>query len=389
MSQLEKDIEELIPQVIEWRRTIHQYPELGFKEFKTNELIKKILEETDLKLIHYPDSTAVIAVLEGGKPGPAVGFRADMDALAVTEEVDVPFKSQHPGVMHACGHDFHVALLMGTARLLDKYRSEIKGRILFIFQPAEEAPPGGAREIVDRGILEEYELKKMLALHVASDLPVGEISLTPGFSSANTDGAVIKIKGKSCHGATPHKGVDAVLVGAHIVIALQSLVSRMVDPLDSAVVSIGTVEAGEVVNSIAEKATLKATIRSLTQETRELLEKKIPEICIGVAKTFGAECSVEYQRGYPAVYNEPTVVEEIKKTAEKLLGPEKVHEVPQSNMGGDDYAYFVQNVPGAIFLLGGAFPVPVNYSHHSSLFQINEECIGYGLRLMAALLKSE
>jgi len=388
MLKLEKEINNILPKVIEWRRQIHQFPELGFKEFKTAALVTNVLDNLGLKIVRYPDSTGVIVVLEGEKPGPTIGFRADMDALEVTEQVDVPFKSKHKGIMHACGHDFHVAILIGAAKILSSHKENLEGKIIFVFQPAEEAPPGGAQELVKKGLFKDFEIDRMMALHVARDLEVGHIQITPGYSSANTDGAVIEIHGESCHGATPNKGVDAVMIGAQLVVALQSIVSRNVDPLDAAVISVGILEGGELDNSIADKATLKITIRSLTQKTRELLKKKVYQVTQGICQTFGAEATIDYQEGYPAVYNDDKVIKQIKDTAAEVLGKERIHEVPQSNMGGDDYAYFLQEVPGAIFLLGGAFPDKKNYPHHSPFFQINENCIIHGLRMVTSLLQN-
>lgn len=388
MLKLNKEINKILPKVIEWRRQIHQFPEIGFKEFKTAALINDVLENSGLKILQYPDSTGVIVVLEGDKPGPTVGFRADMDALEVTEQVDIPFKSKHQGIMHACGHDFHVAILMGAAKLLSSHKKEIEGKIIFVFQPAEEAPPGGAQQLVKKGLFKDFDIDRMMALHVARDLEVGHIQITPGYSSANTDGAVIEIDGESCHGATPNKGVDAVMIGAQLVVALQTIVSRNVDPLDSAVISVGILEGGELINSIADKATLKITIRSLTQDTRELLKTKVHQITQGICQTFGAEATIDYQEGYPAVYNDDKVIKHIKDTAAEILGEDKIHETLQTNMGGDDYAYFLQEVPGAIFLLGGAFPDKKNYSHHSPFFQINEDCIIHGLRMVTSLVQN-
>ena len=386
MLKIEEEIKKVLPSVIKWRRQIHQFPELGFKEFKTASLITDVLDNSGLKIVRYDDSTGVIVELDGDKPGPTVGFRADMDALEVAEQVDVPFKSKHKGIMHACGHDFHVAILMGVAKILSSHKDKIEGKIIFVFQPAEEAPPGGAQDLVKRGLFKDFNIDSMMALHVARDLKVGHIQITPGYSSANTDGAVIEIHGESCHGATPNKGVDAVMIGAQLVIALQSIVSRNVDPLDSAVISVGILEGGELINSIADKATLKITIRSLSEETRELLKDKIHQITQGICQTFGAKATIDYQIGYPAVYNDEKVLQHIKDTAAEVLGEENIHEISQSNMGGDDYAYFLQEVPGAIFLLGGAFPDKKNYPHHSPHFQINEDCIIHGLRLVTNLL---
>lgn len=387
MINLYEEITEILPQVIEWRRQIHQFPELGFKEFKTASLIKDVLSETELEIFQYPDLTGVIAVLEGEKPGPVVGFRADMDALEVTEQADVPFKSKNQGVMHACGHDFHVALLMGAAKILSNHKKDLKGKKVFVFQPAEEAPPGGAQALVKKGLFDDHKIERMMALHVARDLEVGKIQFTRGYSSANTDGAIIKINGDSCHGATPQQGVDAVMISSQLVMALQCIVSRNVDPLDSAVISVGIIEGGELINSIAEEATLKVTIRSLTAKTRKLLEKRIFEVTDGICRAFGAKYEIDYEHGYPAVYNDEKAIQHIKDTATQILGEENVNEMPQSNMGGDDYAFFLQEVPGAIFLLGGAFSDKKNYPHHSPKFQINEDCISYGLHLITSLLQ--
>lgn len=383
----EQTIAEIAPRAVEWRRQIHRQPELAFKEFKTAALVEKVLRDAGIQVVRYPDSTAVVGILEGGMPGKTVALRADMDALPLTEQTDLEFKSEVPGVMHACGHDVHTAILLGTAVTLATLREQVPGTVKFLFQPAEEYPPGGAKFMVENGCLEDPPVDFAFALHVGTALPTGTIGVRYDYSSANTDSANITIIGKGGHGAYPQNTIDPVVVAAHITTALQTIVSRNISALDSAVISVGSIQSGTVNNIIPETAELKLTIRSLKDETRELLKKRIEEIVAGVCRAMGADYHIDYVFGYPAVHNDSTAVDVVKAVAEELLGADNVQISSTPTMGGEDFAYFAREVPAAMFGLGAQPENPEEvYPGHNPKFKVNEDCIKIGMEMMVGIV---
>lgn len=386
MFDVQAEVKSLYQQVVEWRRQIHMHPETAFNEHQTAALVEKVLKDAGVQVQRYPDSTAVVGVLKGGKPGRTIALRADMDALPLEEEVDWPYRSQNPGVMHACGHDVHTAILMGVATILARHRDQLPGTVKFLFQPAEELPPGGAKPMVEAGVLKNPDVEHVFGLHVSTDLPVGEVGVTYGYSSANSDRADITIIGKGGHGAQPDKTVDAVVVACQVITALQTIVSRNISALDSAVISVGSLHAGTVNNIIAETAKMQLTIRSLKEETRELLKRRIEEVVAGVTAAMGASFEMDYSYGYPSLPNDDGAVDLVKRIAERVVGQDHVQVSTSPGMGGEDFAYFAQEVPSAFFRLGARPEDGEVYPGHNPKFRVNEACIKVGLEMMIGIV---
>jgi len=383
MIDVKKISADMTSQVIAWRRQIHANPELAFQEHKTAALVESVLEKAGVEVVRFPGSTAVLGILKGGKPGKTIALRADMDALPLDELADVDHKSQTPGVMHACGHDVHTAILMGTATLLAAHKDEMPGTVKFFFQPAEECPPGGAIGMIENGVMDGVD--HAFGLHVGNDYPAGTIGVTYGYSSANSDRADIKIIGKGGHGAQPQDTVDAVVVASHVVVALQTIVSRNIGALDSAVITVGTIHAGTVNNIIAETAGMKLTVRSLKPEVREKLRERIEGIVKGVTQAMNATYELEYSYGYPSLPNTEPVVDFVKEIAEQLLGSENVKVKNIPSMGGEDFAYFAEKAPSAFFRLGSRPKEETVYPGHNPRFTVDEACIETGLTMMVGI----
>jgi len=384
MLDVKKLAHELAPQVIAWRRQIHENPELAFQEHKTAALAESVLRQAGVEVVRFPDSTAVLGILRGGKPGKTIALRADMDALPLAELAEVEYKSSIPGVMHACGHDVHTAILMGTATLLAAHREEVPGTVKFFFQPAEEYPPGGAKAMIENGVMEGVD--HVFGLHVGNDHPAGTIGVTYGYSSANSDRADIKIIGKGGHGAQPQDTVDAVVVASHVVVALQTIVSRNIGALDSAVITVGTIHAGTVNNIIAETAEMKLTVRSLKPEIREKLRERIEGIVKGVTQAMNATYEFSYSYGYPSLPNANIAVDYVKAIGEELLGTDNVKVKNVPSMGGEDFAYFAEKAPSAFFRLGSRPGGDTVYPGHNPKFTVDEACVETGLAMMASIV---
>ncbi len=370
---------EITPQVVAWRHEIHRRPELAFAEFKTAALVEEVLKAAGIEYIRHRDSTAIVGTIKGGLPGKTIALRADMDALPLDELTDVPFKSETPGVMHACGHDVHTAVLMGVATVLSKHRDSIPGTVKFFFQPAEEKPPGGALGMIEQGAMDGVE--HVFGLHVGSDAPAGEVVFAKGYSSANSDVVNLRIIGKGGHGASPQNTVDAVMVAAQVLVALQTIVSRNVAPLDAAVISVGSFHAGTVNNIIAETADLKITVRSLKSEVRDLLKERIEEVTRGVTQAMKATYEMEFIYGYPSLPNDSQMVEMVKGLAEAAVGADKVKVKDVPSMGGEDFSYFAQKVPSAFFSIG-CKPETDAYPAHNPKFKVDEASIPVGIEMM-------
>lgn len=374
---------EVATEVIAWRRQIHQHPELAFKEFKTSALVESVLRECGVDVVRFPGSTAVVGVITGGRPGKTIALRADMDALPLQELALVEYKSQVQGVMHACGHDMHTAILMGAAKILAKHREQIPGTVKFFFQPAEECPPGGAIAMIENGVMEGID--EVYGLHVGTDAPAGTIGVTYGYSSANSDRADIKIIGHGGHGAQPQDTVDAVVVASHVVVALQTIVSRNIGALESGVITVGSIHAGTVNNIIADTAEMKLTVRSLRPEIREKLRERISAVTAGVCEALGAKCEIAYSYGYPSLPNDDKVVNYVKAIADEVVGPDNVRVRNIPSMGGEDFAYFAQKAPGAFFRLGARPKDEPVYPAHNPQFNIDEECVATGLEMFVKI----
>ena len=366
-----KDIEKSI---IDWRRDFHQYPELGFDEHRTSKIIGEALKGMGLIPQMNVGKTGVTADLTFGD-GPTIALRADMDALPMQETSGLDFSSKHDGVMHACGHDGHMAMLLGAAKVLTQNGDSFNGTVRFIFQPAEEGA-GGARYMIEDGCLDGVD--EIYGIHVWNYQPVGEVGITDGPVLAAADMFEIKIKGIGGHGAAPQGTIDAVVVSSHLVQALQTIVSRNTNPLESTVVTIGTINGGHNFNIIADEVTLSGTARAYTEENRNLIKTRMTEIIDGVAKTFGAEISFDYEDGYPPTINHTDPANKVLKAAERVVG-EKAG-MPYLSMGGEDFSYYLQKIPGCFFFVGSApndqklFETP----HHCSHFTMDERALLVG-----------
>jgi len=371
---IRSEIKDIEKNIIDWRRDFHQYPELGFDEHRTSKIIGETLKEMGLSPQMNVGKTGVIADLTFGQ-GPTIGLRADMDALPMQETSGLDFSSKHDGVMHACGHDGHMAMLLGTAKVLTQNRNSFNGTVRFIFQPAEEGA-GGARYMIEDGCLDGVD--EIYGIHVWNYQPVGEVGITDGPVLAAADMFEINIKGIGGHGAAPQGTVDAVVVSSHLVQALQTIVSRNTNPLESTVVTIGTINGGHNFNIIADEVTLSGTARAYTEENRNLIKTRMAEIIDGAAKTFGAEISFDYEDGYPPTINHTDPVNKVLKAAERVVG-EKAG-MPYLSMGGEDFSYYLQKIPGCFFFVGSApndqklFETP----HHCSHFTMDERALLVG-----------
>lgn len=373
-DQLRDLLREIEPQMVSWRRHLHQNPELSFQEEKTPAMIAEILRQIGFDEVRTGvGSRGVVGLLRGGQPGKTVAIRADFDALPIQDQKNVPYKSQVPGVMHACGHDAHTSTLLGLATVLAKHRDQINGNIVFIFQHAEEENPGGAVAIVQDGGLAGVDA--IFGAHLWSMIPVGKVGISAGPIMANTDDFIIEIKGKGGHGAVPQETVDSIVIGSQIVLSLQTIPSRNVSPLDSLVVTVGAFQAGDNFNVIADTCKLKGTVRSFLPEVRDLAERRLKEIAQGTAAMLGGTATVHYDRGYPAVINSEQEAEIVREAACSVVGELQVEKM-KPIMGGEDFSYYLQEVPGAFVFIGAGNPDKgAEYPHHHPRFDIDEQAM--------------
>ncbi len=358
--------------MIELRRDFHQYPELSFKEEQTSKKVAEYLRACGLKVREQVNGYGVTADLMVDEAGPMIAFRADMDALPIQEETGLPFASKIPGVMHACGHDGHTAILLGVAKLLSFQRERLKGNVRFIFQPAEEINPGGAKGMIQEGVLEGVEA--IFGLHLWSELPSGTFRTCYGPMMAAADRFIIEIEGQGGHGGMPHKTIDSIVLASHLVMASQQIISRQIDPLEAGVITFGKFSSGTAFNIIANKAVLEGTVRSFLPEIRETLHKKLKELTTGFANIYGAKIHLDYQYGYPPVENHKNEVDFILETAAKVFGRNNTG-IMKPNMAGEDFSYYLKEIPGAFCFVGAQVPNKPVYPHHHPRFQIDESVL--------------
>jgi amidohydrolase len=383
---IKEDIQKIMPEVINIRRDIHMYPELGFQEFRTSQLIASYLENLELEVRKNIAQTGVLGILRGKEEGKTILLRADIDALPLEELNDVPYKSKNKGIMHACGHDGHIAILLGTAKILAKYKDQIKGIVKFAFQPAEELPPGGAEPMIKEGILENPYVDKVYALHLANHLKVGKIAVRKGFFCAQADAFTIKVKGRGGHGSTPDKCIDPIIISTHIVQALQEIPSREIDPHTPFVLSICKIQSGNTFNVIPEDAEIEGTVRTFDKNLAETISKRIETISKNIAEAFRGKAEIEYQFGYPPGKNDEKEAEFVKKIAEEVVGKENVIE-DKPSMGGEDFSYFLEERPGAMFWLGsGNEERGLNHPHHSPYFDFDESAMAIGIEMFVRIV---
>jgi amidohydrolase len=393
LDAIERAVEKIAPRLIEIRRDIHAHPELSGREFRTAALVAEYFKELGLEVRTGIGGTGVLGVLRGGRPGPVVGFRGDMDALPITEETGLPFASRvkdtkdgrETGVMHACGHDIHTALLLGAATVLSRFRDEIPGTVLFIAQPAEEEGDGALRMIED-GVFRDLAPQALFAFHVDDTLPAGRVSYVPAYAGANCDGFDLVIRSRGCHGANPHLCADPITVGAQVVVALQAMLAREVDVRRNAVITVGSFHAGTAGNVIPREAVLRATVRNYGDDQRRLLREKIERLVDGLCRAWGADYSLDYAFGTIALYNDPELMAEIlPAAAEALGGRDRLVEYPP-DMGGEDFSYFARRAPAVMLNLGVVPEGPGGVSLHSPTFVADEAAIPLGVKVMSAVI---
>lgn len=374
----------IAPQVVGWRRDIHRYPELGFNEHRTSALVEAELGKAGLQTRRVA-GTGIIAVLRGAQAGKTIALRADMDALPLTERSGEPFASLTPNAMHACGHDAHTAMLLGAAVVLARERASLAGAITFLFQPAEEGP-GGARPMIAAGALRDPDVDAALMLHVTPQLQAGVIGWRAGPMSASCDDFDIQLIGRGGHGAHPHSALDSIVVAAEVITALQRIRSREIDPLESVVISVGTLSAGYRRNIIADRAQLGGTIRCLNESIRATIPARIERIVSGICSAHGARYELQIEPGYPAVFNDKRLSELVRDIAQNTPQVPGVTELTAPSMGAEDFAYFAQAVPGCMLRLGVGFAsVDDPAMLHSPEFRLNEEALISGVALLCAL----
>lgn len=366
------------------RRDLHQIPELGFQEFKTSEYIQKYLDELGLSFEKNVVGTGIIAFIKGSNPSKTYCFRADMDALEMQEENDLPFKSIHDGIMHGCGHDGHMAIILGLAKLLAMNKNKLVDNIVLIFQPAEEGP-GGALPMIESGLLKRYGVDEIYGLHLFPGLNEGRIGIRSGAMMSQNGEFDIIIQGKSAHGAMPHIGIDSIQIAGDMVLGIQSIISRSINPMEPAVITIGRIEAGEKRNIIAQRAILEGTIRTFSQETYDRIKERMLDFKRGLEYTYQCGITIDFRDMYPAVYNDETLTN-IFINSQKDLDIEIVDPV----MLAEDFAFFQKEVPGVFFFLGTRNENEnFTYPLHSGRFNFNESVLGVGLQILVNLLEGQ
>lgn len=372
---------DLESRAIHWRRHLHAHPELSFQEHETSAFVEELLRSFGGLEIERPTATSIVARLRTGRPGKTLAFRADMDALPIQEENDVPYASTRPGVMHACAHDAHTAILLGAASILTERRNELAGEVRFVFQHAEELPPGGAQELVDAGVMDGVDA--VVGIHLFSTVPVGLVASQPGPLLAFADTFRIEVHGRGGHAASPHETIDPIVVAAQVVTNLQQLVSRTLDPLDQGVVSVTRISGGTAKNVIPETVELVGTVRTFRPETKTALVEGIERVVRGVTEAHGATWTFQFEDGYPAVVNDPGVAAIVEEAVRAELGAQAVTRI-EPVMGGEDFSAYLQRAPGAFFVVGARNEaIGAAFPHHHPRFAIDEASLRDGIAVFA------
>lgn len=374
-------IQALHGQLIQWRRQFHQYPELGFQEQLTAAHIGETLTRLGIDHTTGIAKTGIMALIDSGKPGPVLGIRADMDALPVTEENEVDYRSRHQGKMHACGHDGHTAIALGTAQYLAQYRDSFQGQVKILFQPAEEGP-GGAKPMIEAGVLENPKVDAIVGLHLWNDLPVGKVGIKTGPVMAAVEHFECQLFGQGGHGAMPHQTIDTLVISAQIVMALQGIVARNLNPLQSAVVTVGELKAGSAFNVIPDQAYFRGTVRYFDPNFAGYFAQRIEEIIKGICQSHGADYHFTYENIYPPVVNDRQLVDLVRSAAKEVLLTNDHLQPDYQTLAGEDMSFFLQKVPGCYFFLGSANrELGLDYPHHHPRFNFDEAVLPVGVEL--------
>jgi amidohydrolase len=371
------------PRLVEIRRDIHAHPELGLSETRTAELIAHILSELDIEVTENVGITGVVGLLKGAKPGNTILLRADMDCLEINELNDVSYKSQTEGLMHACGHDSHTTWLLGTAMILSELRDHIKGNVKFVFQPAEESE-GGADRMIKAGVLENPKVDFALGAHVWPILESGKIGLKRGSMMAAPDRFSLKILGKGGHGAEPHNTIDPIAIACQVYMSLQTIVSRKINPIDPAVISVTVFNAGTAHNIIPDRVEMMGTVRSLTPEIRAYVPGAMEKLIKGIVESNGAQYEFDYDPYYPPLINHDAGIDLVAEASANIIGAENTVMLPNPTMGGEDFSYFLEKVPGAFFVVGTKNEDKgIIYPLHNPRFNIDEDILHQAAAVMA------
>lgn len=388
---IEQSVKEQFAEAVEWRRDFHAHPELGYQEVRTATRIAELLREFGLEDVReHVGGNGVTALIRGTKPGPqkVIALRADMDALPVTEETGLSFSSQNPGVMHACGHDGHMSMALGAAKILSRHREMFSGTVKMIFQPAEEpAPTGGAKAMIEDGALENPKVDAIMGLHlwVGPGRPVGTVLVKRGVVTTVTDVMQIEVFGRAGHGSSPHLNVDALVAGCKIVDGLQTIVSRQVDPFDTAVISVGTFHSGTVENVTSGYTKMRASVRSLSVKMREHIKECVQNLLKGVEVSMGVSVKLDYQDGYLSTVNDDRMVDLLLDVCREELGDGAAKVVERPETWGEDFSFFAEKVPGVFAIVGAAYNDGRDiYSNHNSRFDWDEAAMKDGMKLLVA-----
>lgn len=380
MTSLLDRAQALQDQIVAWRRDIHKHPELGFKEVRTSRLVADALAELGIEVQTGVGKTGVVGYIGDGAP--VIGIRADMDALPITEAIDAEYSSTNPGVMHACGHDAHTAILLGVARMLVEMPDRPAGQIRLIFQPSEEAQDdenkSGGMRMVEEGALDDVD--HVIALHVSSGTPSGKVEIREGYAMAAVDSFYATITGEGCHGAYPHMGIDPIYILGQVINAIHGVRARRINPMRPAVISIGSVHGGDADNVIPNEVKLSGTIRSYDEDTRKQLWRDL-EAALAVSRAFGGDYTLHIREGYPATYNDPAVASVINDVVTGMFGADSLYP-PEAGMGAEDFGYMTAKAPGAMLFLG-AKKDEINRPHHSPIFDIDESSFYVGAAVLA------
>jgi amidohydrolase len=383
-KKLMEDAGKLAKRLSKIRRQIHMYPELGFEEKRTSDLVAATLRQAGIEVRRGVAKTGVVGLLRGARRGKTVAFRADMDALPITEQNRVAYRSRVDGVMHACGHDANTTTVLGAAMLLAAARDEIQGNFKFIFQPSEEAPPGGALQMIREGALQSPKVDAIIGVHVDPMIPVGKIGVRQGPMMAAADDFRFAVLGEASHGAKPHLGVDAVLLASQAIVALQTIPSRRVNPVHPVVVTVGTIKGGYRRNVIADRVECEGTARTIDSKDRSHVKKLIEQTIAGTVKAGGGRYEFEYELGYPVLVCSDRVTDFVRRAGRELLGTRGVVEIGETSMGGEDFAFFVNAVPGMMLRLGtGNREKGITHPWHHPKFDVDEEGLWRGAAVLA------
>jgi len=381
-----KAAQEVHGEVIKWRRDLHQIPEIGFALDQTSGYIQEHLDEIGITY-RLAAKTGIVGLIEGDKPGPTLALRADMDALPIAEATGLPFASTN-GNMHACGHDAHMAMLLGTAKIINNLRPELRGNIKLLFQPGEEGH-GGAAKMIEDGCLENPAVDAAVGLHVGQIFPevtTGQIGICEGPILAAATKFNVTVKGESTHGALPHLGVDAITVTSEIILALQKIVSREMDPLNPVVLTVGKIEGGESFNIVTPRVTFSGDFRTLYESDRQFITRRLSDISTAIAKANRAGAEIDILGGYPPTVNDPVLTSRLIEVISKVVGIDNVIEIKKPNMGTEDMSLYLEKVPGVFFVISTGNPDKgITYPHHNSRFDLDEECLWIGPAIFTRL----